>query len=118
MIIDGKKTAAELREELKKRITVLKSKYNAIPGLTVILVGEDGPSKIYVKNKEKFAKEVGMNSEVVRYPADLEEQELLNKIKELNKDDKVSGILVQLPLPKHIDKRTVSYTHLTLPTKA
>ena len=67
MIIDGKKIAAELREELKKKVLELKSKYNDIPGLTVILVGEDPPSKIYVKNKEKFAKEVGMNSEVIRY---------------------------------------------------
>ena len=110
MIIDGKKIAAELREELKKNVVELKSTYNAIPGLTVILVGEDTPSKIYVKNKEKFAKEVGMNSEVIRYPPDLKEKELLNKIKELNKDDKVSGILVQLPLPKHIDKRKIIET--------
>ena len=110
MIIDGKKVAAELREKLKKKVAELKSTYNAAPGLTVILVGEDAPSKIYVKNKEKFAKEVGMNSEVIRYPADLQEKELLNKIKELNKNDKVSGILVQLPLPKHIDKRKVIET--------
>ena len=110
MIIDGKKIAAELREELKKKVVELKSTYNATPGLTVILVGEDAPSKIYVKNKEKFAKEVGMNSEVIRYPADLEEKVLLNKIKELNKNNKVSGILVQLPLPKHIDKKKVIET--------
>ena len=110
MIIDGKKTATELREQLKKKIVELKSTYNAVPGLTVILVGEDPPSKIYVKNKEKFAKEIGINSEVIRYPENLEEKELLNKIKELNKNDKVSGILVQLPLPKHIDKRKVIET--------
>ncbi len=96
ILIDGKKIAAELREELKKEVSELKSKYNKVPGLTVILVGEDPASKIYVKNKEKFAKEVGMNSEALRYPADLEEKVLLNKIDELNKDDKVSGILVQL----------------------
>ena len=110
MIIDGKKIAADLREELKKKVAELKSIYNEVPGLTVILVGEDAPSKIYVKNKEKFAKEVGMNSEVIRYPADLKENELLSKIKELNKNVKVSGILVQLPLPKHIDKRKVIET--------
>jgi len=110
MIIDGKKIAAELREELKKKIAELKSTYNVVPGLTVILVGEDAPSKIYVKNKAKFAKEVGMNSEVIKYPADLKEKELLNKIEELNKNDKVSGILVQLPLPKHINKRKVIET--------
>jgi len=112
MIIDGKKTAAELREELKKKVTELESKYNAIPGLTVILIGEDPPSKIYVKNKEKSAKEVGINSEVIRYPEAVEEKVLLNKIKELNNDKKVSGILVQLPLPKHIDKRKVIETIL------
>ena len=110
MIVDGKKIAAELREELKKKIVELKSKYDSVPGLTVILVGEDPPSKIYVKNKEKFAKEVGINSEVIRYPGDIKEKELLNKINELNKNDKVSGILVQLPLPKHIDKRKVIET--------
>ena len=107
MIIDGKKTAAELREELKKKVAELKSIYNAVPGLTVILVGEDPASKIYVKNKEKFAKEVGLNSEVIRYPANAEEKVVLNKIKELNEDKKISGILVQLPLPKHIDKQKV-----------
>ena len=107
ILIDGKKIAAELREELKKEVSELKSKYNKVPGLTVILVGEDPASKIYVKNKEKFAKEVGMNSEALRYPADLEEKVLLNKIDELNKDENISGILVQLPLPKHIDKQKV-----------
>jgi len=110
MLIDGKKVAADLRADLKKKVAELKSNYNAIPGLTVILVGEDPPSKIYVKNKEKFAKEVGMNSEVIRYPENVEEKVVLNKIKELNNNDKVSGILVQLPLPKHIDKRKVIET--------
>ena len=110
MIIDGKKAAAELRSELKKKVDKLKSKYNAVPGLTVILVGEDAPSKIYVRNKEKSAVEVGLNSEVIRYPADLEEKVLLEKIKELNNDQKISGILVQLPLPKHINKRKVIET--------
>jgi len=107
MIIDGKKAAANLRIELKKKVSELKSKYNKAPGLTVILVGEDAPSKIYVRNKEKSAIEVGLNSEVIKYSADIEEQVLLDKIKELNIDKKVSGILVQLPLPKHIDKRKV-----------
>ena len=107
MIIDGKKTAEDLRKDLKRKISELKSTYNAVPGLSVILVGEDPASKIYVKNKAKFAKEVGLNSEVIRYPANLEEKVLLNKIKDLNKNTKVSGILVQLPLPSHIDKKKV-----------
>ena len=105
ILIDGKKTAANLRNELKETVTNLKSKYNTVPGLTVILVGEDGPSKIYVKNKEKSAIEVGINSEVIRYPANLEEKVLIDKINELNNNNKVSGILVQLPLPKHINKK-------------
>jgi len=110
MIIDGKKASALLREELKEKVNKLKSTYNAVPGLTVILVGENPPSKIYVKNKEKSAIEVGINSEVIRYPDNVKEQVVLDKIKELNKNNEVSGILVQLPLPKHIDKRKVIET--------
>ena len=105
--IDGKKAAATLREKLKKKVSELKSKYNSVPGLTVILVGEDSPSQIYVKNKEKSANEVGIKSEVIRYPEEVEEKVVLDKIKELNDNNEVSGILVQLPLPKHIDKRKV-----------
>ena len=115
MIIDGKKIAAKLREDLKKKIIDLKSTFKSVPGLTVILVGDDPASKIYVKNKEKFSKEVGMNSEVIRYPKNVEESVILDKIMELNKDKKISGILVQLPLPKHISKKKVIET--ILPTK-
>jgi methylenetetrahydrofolate dehydrogenase (NADP+)/methenyltetrahydrofolate cyclohydrolase len=115
MIIDVKKTAEKLREDLKKKIIDLKSTFNSVPGLTVILVGDDPASKIYVKNKEKFSKEVGMNSEVIRYPKNVEESVILDKIMELNKDKKISGILVQLPLPKHISKKKVIET--ILPTK-
>ena len=115
MIIDGKKIAAKLREDLKKDIINLKSIFHTVPGLTVILVGEDPASKIYVKNKVKFSREVGMNSEVIRYPESIEENVILNKIKELNKNKKISGILVQLPLPKHISKKKVIET--ILPSK-
>ena len=107
ILIDGKKIAAELREELKIEVSKIKSKYNKVPGLTVILVGELAPSKIYVKMKEKAANEVGLKSEVIRYPGTIDEKTVLDKIDELNKDDSVSGILVQLPLPKHIDKQKV-----------
>ena len=110
MIIDGKKVAADLRAKLKQQVAELNALHNEVPGLTVILVGEDAPSKIYVKNKEKSAIEVGIKSEVIKYPADVEEKILLDKIKELNNNDKVSGILVQLPLPRHIDKRKVIET--------
>jgi len=107
MIIDGKKEAALLREEIKKEILLLKEKTKKVPGLSVILIGDFTPSQIYVKNKEKNSKEVGINSEVIKYPIDITEQEVLNKIKELNNNPEVSGILVQLPLPKHINKEKI-----------
>ena len=107
ILIDGKKIAADLREDLKKEVSELKSKHNKVPGLTVILIGEDAPSQIYVRNKERSAKEVGLKSEVIKYPDTVEEKTVLNKIEELNNDESVSGILVQLPLPKHIDKQKV-----------
>ncbi len=110
ILIDGKKIASELREDLKKEVSELKKKFNKVPGLTVILIGDLTPSQIYVRNKEKSANEVGLKSEVIKYPDDVEEKTVLNKIQELNKDDTVSGILVQLPLPKHIDKQKVIET--------
>ena len=107
ILIDGKKAAAELREELRKEVIELKNKHNKVPGLTVILIGDLTPSQIYVRNKEKSAKEVGLKSEVVKYPDSVEEKVILDKIDELNKEDSVSGILVQLPLPEHIDNKKV-----------
>ena len=107
ILIDGKKEAASLRLKLKDEVIELKKKFNNVPGLTVILVGELAPSQIYVRNKEKSANEVGLNSNVIRYPNDVDEKTILQKINDLNKDNSVSGILVQLPLPKHIDKKKV-----------
>ena len=107
ILIDGKKVAAELRVELKQEVSELKAKYNKVPGLTVILIGDMAPSQIYVRMKEKAANEVGLKSEVIRYPGTVEEKTVLDKVEELNKDESVSGILVQLPLPKHIDKQKV-----------
>ncbi|MDA9135017.1 bifunctional methylenetetrahydrofolate dehydrogenase/methenyltetrahydrofolate cyclohydrolase [bacterium] len=112
ILIDGKKIAAELREELRQEVVGLKAKYNKIPGLTVILIGDMAPSQIYVRMKEKAANEVGLKSEVIRYPEAVEEKTVLDKIEELNKDESISGILVQLPLPKHIDKQKVIETIL------
>jgi len=107
ILIDGKKIAADLREGLKKEVSELKSKFNKVPGLTVILIGDMAPSQIYVRMKEKAANEAGLKSEVIKYPGEVEEKIVLDKIHELNKDDSVSGVLVQLPLPKHIDKKKV-----------
>jgi methylenetetrahydrofolate dehydrogenase (NADP+) / methenyltetrahydrofolate cyclohydrolase len=112
ILIDGKKASAELREELKQEVIKLKTKHNKVPGLTVILIGDMTPSQIYVRNKEKSANEVGLKSEVIRYPEAVEEKTVLDKIEELNKDENISGILVQLPLPKHIDKQKVIETIL------
>ena len=106
-IIDGKKTAADLRLNLKNEVDNLKKKFNKVPGLTVILIGEYAPSKIYVRNKEKSAIEIGLKSEIVKYPDTVDEKTVLAKINELNKDENVSGILVQLPLPKHIDNKKI-----------
>ena len=107
MIIDGKKEAALLREKIKKEITSIKEKHNKSPGLSVILIGDFAPSLIYVKNKEKNSREVGINSEVTKYSKSVTEKEVLNKIEELNKNESVSGILVQLPLPKQINKEKI-----------
>ena len=107
MIIDGKKEAQLLRDKIKKEIESLKSKNNKVPGLAVILIGDFAPSQIYVKNKEKNAKEVGINSDVIRYAKDVSEKEVLKKIKELNNNEDVSGILVQLPLPPQINKEKI-----------
>ena len=107
MIIDGKKEAELLRDEIKKEVLKIKESKNRVPGLTVILIGNYTPSQIYVKNKEKNSKEVGMNSDVIKYSDDVTEKEILEKIKELNNDQNISGILVQLPLPKQINKEKI-----------
>ena len=107
ILIDGKKIAEEFRRDLKKEVLELKLKYKKVPGLSVILVGDLTPSRIYVKNKEKSANEVGLNSNVFKYSDSVDQATIINKIKELNNDENVSGILVQLPLPKHINKKKV-----------
>ena len=107
MIIDGKKEAEIIRNEIKKEISDLKKKSGKTPSLTVILIGDFAPSLIYVKNKEKSAREVGINSEIIRYPKNVSEKDILEKIEELNKKDEISGILVQLPLPSQISKEKI-----------
>lgn len=102
-IIDGKAAAAELRAEIAREVAALKAAGKPAPGLHVVLVGEDPASKVYVASKEKLAVEVGMASVAHRLPAEASEAALLAGIAELNADDGVDGILVQLPLPKHID---------------
>jgi methylenetetrahydrofolate dehydrogenase (NADP+)/methenyltetrahydrofolate cyclohydrolase len=103
VIIDGKKFAQKLRNKVKQEIQSVKRKTGLTPGLTVILVGNNTPSEIYVKNKELSAQEVGINSKVLRFESSISEAKLISTIHKLNKDKKVHGILVQLPLPKHIN---------------
>lgn len=101
-IIDGKAIAQEVRAEWKIRADALKAR-GITPGLAVIIVGEDAASKVYVANKVKACAELGLHSEHIVMPADTAEATLLAKIAELNNDPKIHGILVQLPVPKHID---------------
>lgn len=103
MILDGKKVANEILEEIKEKVAKLDKK----PHLAVVLVGNDLASQIYVRNKKKTANMLGITSTVLELPEETKEEVLLNEIKKLNKDSDVTGILVQMPLPKHIDKMKV-----------
>jgi methylenetetrahydrofolate dehydrogenase (NADP+) / methenyltetrahydrofolate cyclohydrolase len=106
MIIDGKKIAENLRIKLKKEIEQLPAS-QIRPGLTVILTGDDLASQIYVRNKEKFAQEVGIRSKILKFDNTITEQNLISEIHKLNNDTSVHGILVQLPLPNHINSRKI-----------
>ncbi len=106
-IINGKEIAAEMKRDIALRVTEIKNKFHVTPTLAVILVGNDPASEVYVSNKEKAAHGVGMNSIQFKMAADISEEELVAKIEELNSDKKVHGILVQLPLPKHIESKKV-----------
>ena len=106
-IIDGKAIAKNLRENLKETVSQLKQKHNITPGLAVVLVGEDPASQVYVRNKVKQTNEVGMASFEHKLPANTTEENLLNIINQLNMDISVHGILVQLPLPDHIDSKII-----------
>ncbi|MCH2037532.1 MAG: bifunctional methylenetetrahydrofolate dehydrogenase/methenyltetrahydrofolate cyclohydrolase FolD [Rickettsiales bacterium] len=106
-IIDGKAFALGVRTNVKKEVEALQSKHDITPGLAVVLVGDDPASAVYVRNKGKQTKEAGMNSFEFILPDTTTESELIAKVEELNADDKVNGILVQLPLPKHINEVAV-----------
>lgn len=105
-LIDGKQLAQKRREEIKRTVEQLKAK-GIVPGLAVVLVGEDAASQIYVCNKEKACEEVGFYSEVYRLPESTSQEELLQLIERLNHDEKIHGLLVQLPVPAHIDEKAV-----------
>ena len=106
-IISGKIMSEEIRNDIRTRVEKLKNEYDYVPGLSVILVGDDPASEIYVNNKGKGCTEVGIRSETIRMPAETTQEELIGTIRRLNDDPSVNGILVQLPLPRHINENTV-----------
>jgi len=108
-LIKGAEVAAQIREELKKEVAELKAKHNIVPGLVTVLVGADPASQVYVGAKEKTSKELGIYSERYDLPEKTNQAELLELIDKLNKDPKINGILVQLPLPKHLNEGEVLY---------
>lgn len=115
VIIDGKLVSAKTRETIKQNVADFETKYNTVPGLAVIVVGNDPASAVYVRNKHKSTLDVGMRSYQIEFPENITQEELLAKIHELNNDADVNGILVQLPLPKHISEEAV--TAAILPVK-
>ena len=104
MIIDGKAISAALYEQMRQEIDSLEVKYGRRPGLWAVIVGEDPASQVYVRNKENAARKVGLAGEVLRLPAETTQEELLALLDRLNNDTAVDGILLQLPLPAHINK--------------
>ncbi len=114
-ILDGKTIAAEIRQDVQSAVEEMISVGRRPPGLAVVLVGDDPASQVYVRNKERSCEEVGFLSELHRLPADISEKALLKLIDDLNERDEIDGILVQLPLPKHIDEEAV--IERILPTK-
>lgn len=110
ILLDGKKTSEAIKQQIASEVAEMVDNGLRRPKLVAILVGEDGASKTYVNNKEKACQDVGFDSEVLRYPDTITEGELLAKIREINEDEGVDGLIVQLPLPKHIDEDKVINT--------
>lgn len=106
-LIDGKKIANDIKQEVKLEVEDINKKYNVVPKMVIFLVGNNPSSEIYVKNKVKLSQEINTITEIIKLPTETTEDELLAKIKEANEDNKVHGILVQLPLPKHISEQVV-----------
>ena len=106
-LLDGKKTANDIKEEIAQSVLEIKSKGGKIPHLAAIIVGNDGASQTYVSSKVKACQKVGFNSTLIELPEDTTEEQLLDEIELLNKDNDIDGFIVQLPLPKHIDEQKV-----------
>lgn len=106
-ILDGKKTSLQLQEELAQEVAKIKEKGEKIPHLAAILVGENGASMTYVNNKVKACEKIGFQSSLLKLPATISQEDLLQKIYELNENPDIDGFIVQLPLPKHIDEQKI-----------
>ncbi len=106
-IIDGKATSKEVRAEIAADVVEFRERYDSTPGLAVIIVGSDPASQVYVRNKKKACEEVGFYSESYELPEDTTQDELIALVEELNNDERIHGILVQLPLPKHLSETEV-----------
>ena len=107
VLIDGNKISAQIREELKSEIDKLKAAGRNVPGLVTILVGENPASQVYVRSKIKDCEEIGMKTKAENHPADIAEKNLIDLVKKYNEDPDFHGILVQLPLPEHIDENKI-----------
>ena len=108
-VISGTEIAKQVRAEVAEEVALLKSQHNLVPGLAVVLIGDDPASAVYVRNKGRACDEAGIYSESFNLPAETPESEVVDLVKKLNADPKFHGILVQLPLPKHIDEKAVLY---------
>ncbi len=106
-IIDGKKVSAEVKEQVRQQVEELKAAHGITPGLAVVIVGDDPASRVYVNNKKKACEVVGFKSEEYALPAETTQEELLALVEKLNNKEDINGILVQLPLPKHLDDKAV-----------
>ena len=106
-LLDGKAVSAQIKQEMAEEVARIKATGGKIPHLAAILVGHDGGSETYVASKVKTCNEIGFKSSLIRYEADVTEEELLRKVDELNNDPDVDGFIVQLPLPKHISEQAV-----------
>ena len=109
-IIDGKHVSSVIRSKIADEIAAFKTKSGIVPGLAVVIVGENPASMVYVRNKKKACEQVGINSYEIALPVDVSESELIDRINQLNQDQSVHGILVQLPLPRHINEEKVINT--------
>ena len=107
MLLDGKALSSQIKLDLKEKVSILIEQYNCVPTLSIVVVGSNPASEVYVRNKVKTAKSIGMNAEVISLNEDVSMEELIKVVDELNDNDSVNGIIVQLPLPRHLNEQLI-----------